>query len=322
MRAFAVRYRYELALLATVAVWGINVPVLKFALRELAPGHANALRFTLGALTLALVGWAERRRLGLTYREAIRGHGLTLIGLGLFGYFLYQEAFIFGVSRTSAASAALLTSTSPLWAAGLGHMTGIDRLQRSALPGMGLALGGAVVVALARNGSGVDTLTGNLTMLASSFFWAVFTVRQARLAGKVPPATGAFTSMLPALVGLYSVALLTTPTALDLGALSGGTIAALVFSGTLSVGLTFAIWNAAVAHVGPTTTASFGYLTPLFAAAMGFALLGEPVTRYHLAGAALLIGGLVWMRRAKSRASHPAPPPPPRRVPAAAALRR
>ena len=306
VRAFAVRYRYELALLATVAIWGINVPVLKFALRELAPGHANALRFTLGALTLGLVGWVERRRRGVTLREAIRGHEWTLVGLGLFGYFFYQEAFIFGISRTSAASAALLTSTAPLWTAAIGHATGIDRLRRSALPGMALALGGAVVVALARTGSGIDTLTGNLTILASSVFWALFTVRQARLAGKVPPATGASVSILVALVGLYAVAFLTTPTALDLGALSGATIAALVFSGTLSVGLTFAVWNAAVAHVGPTTTASFGYLTPLFAAAMGYALLGEPVTLYHLAGAALLIGGLVWMRRGKARVARQA----------------
>lgn len=298
MRAFLRRYRYELALLLTVVVWGVNVPVLKMALREIAPSHANAFRFTLGAVALGTAGWIERRRLGMTFREAVRGRIGMLASLGILGYFVYQEAFIFGIARTSAASAALLTATSPVWTALLGHVTRIDRLQRAALPGMALALAGAVVVALGRKGHGIDSVAGNLTMLASALVWAVFTVRQSRLAGIVPPATGAFVSLLFALVGLYGIAL-ATPAHGSLATLSPAALAALVYSGVLSVGLTFAIWNAAVAHVGPTTTASFGYLTPLFAAVTAFFLLGEPITPWHVGGAALLIGGLVWMRRAK-----------------------
>ncbi len=305
MRAFVHRHRYELALLATVCVWGVNVPVLKMALREIAPGHANALRFTLGACALGLVGLAERRRLGVTYADAVRGHLPTLAALGLFGYFFYQEAFIFGVSRTSAASASLLTATSPIFAAVIGHALRIDRLHRSALPGMALALCGAVVVALGKKSGGIDTLAGNLTILGSALCWAFFTVRQASLSGKVPPATGAFTSILVALVGLYAVGF-ATPEPLRLMELSWPTVVALVFSGVLSVGVTFAVWNAAVAHVGPTTTASFGYLTPLFAAVTAFFLLGEPITLWHLAGAVLLIGGLVWMRRGKARVARQA----------------
>lgn len=301
MRAFLRHHRYELALLATVIVWGVNVPVLKMALGEIAPAHANAFRFTLGALALGTAGWVERRRLGLTLVGAVRGHMGTLALLGLFGYFVYQEAFIYGIAHTSAASVALLTATSPLWTAVIGHASGIDRIRASALPGMAVALAGAFVVALGRKGSGLDSMEGNLTVLASAALWAGFTVRQTRLAGIVPPATGAFVSLSFALVGLYGVAL-ATPAHGTLATLSPAALAALVYSGLLSVGLTFAVWNAAVAHVGPTTTASFGYLTPLFAASAAFVLLGEPITAWHVAGGVLLIGGLVWMRRARRAA--------------------
>ena len=296
------RHRYELALLATVAIWGVNVPVLKLALREIAPAHANAFRFTLGALALGTVGWLERRRRGITLGDAVRGRLGTLALLGLFGYFAYQEAFIYGVAHTSAASAALLTATSPLWTAVLGHATGVDRLRRTALPGMALALLGACVVALGKKGSGLDTVAGNMTMVGSAALWAAFTVRQTRLAGVVPPATGAFVSLLVALVGLYVLALVTPATG-TLATLSPAALGALVYSGVLSVGVTFAVWNAAVAHVGPTTTASFGYLTPLFAATAALVLLGEPITAWHLVGGLLLIGGLVWMRRARPAAA-------------------
>jgi drug/metabolite transporter (DMT)-like permease len=57
--------------------------------------------------------------------------------------------------------------------------------------------------------------------------------------------------------------------------------------------LAYRAWGAGVARVGPTLTVFFGNLTPLFAALMSAALLGEPPQLYHLAGFVLIVGGIL-----------------------------
>jgi drug/metabolite transporter (DMT)-like permease len=290
------RYRYELALLATVVIWGANVPFLKIALREVSTAEANAIRFTFGTVALGLFAHGELRRTGRSFGAVLRRHGWALAALGLIGYFLYQEAFIFSLSITSSASAALLMATSPLWTALFSHFSGLQRLRGSSWGGLLLALSGAALVASARHSTGHDSALGNGVMLLAALAWSVFTTLNGRMKRLVPPGTSAFAGMLVALPCLYLVSAL-TPGWQPLTSLSAATWLTLFFSGSLSVGLTFAVWNAAIAHVGPTTTAAFGYLSPLVAALVGFVLLGEPITLYHVLGGALLLGGLVWMRR-------------------------
>jgi len=297
---FLRRYRYELALLATVFIWGANVPILKVALREMSTSQTNAVRFTMGASALGVFAFFELRRAGRTFGSVLRSHGLALAGLGIIGYVIYQEAFIFALSKTSTASTALLMATSPIWTALFSHFGGLQRLRLAGWVGLLVALTGTALVALARPdpapGSVQDSALGNGVMLVAALAWSLYTTLNGRLKKLVPPGTGAFTGMLVALPCLFAVAAI-QPGWRPLSTLSGTTWATLVFSGTLSVGLTFAVWNAAIAHVGPTTTAAFAYLTPLVAALVGFLLLGERVTSIHLIGGALLLGGLVWMRR-------------------------
>jgi drug/metabolite transporter (DMT)-like permease len=70
-----------------------------------------------------------------------------------------------------------------------------------------------------------------------------------------------------------------------------------VFSGALSTGLAYALWNVAVNVVGPARTSAFNNLVPFVALATGYVLLGEPVTGIQLAGGLLIIGGLWLVRR-------------------------
>ena len=290
------RYRFELALLATVVIWGANVPFLKIALREVSTSQTNAIRYTFGTAALGLYAFHELRRTGRSFGDVVRHYGLALAGLGFVGYFLYQEGFIYGVAHTSSASAALLMATSPLWTAVMSHALGLEKLRMAGWMGLLVALAGTAVVAMARDSAGTDTTLGNVVLLLASIAWSVYTALSGRLKKLVPPGTGAFVGMLVALPCLYLVAAV-QPGWHPLGEISGVTWATLFFSGSLSVGLTFAVWNAAIGHVGPATTAAFSYLTPLVTAVTAYFLIGEPITRVHVLGGLLLLGGLVWMRR-------------------------
>ncbi len=62
----------------------------------------------------------------------------------------------------------------------------------------------------------------------------------------------------------------------------------------LSSGGGYVRWLWALRHASPTRATAFLSLSPLTAAVLGAALLGEPVTP-HLAGAILLVGGGLWL---------------------------
>ena len=77
--------------------------------------------------------------------------------------------------------------------------------------------------------------------------------------------------------------------------------AAIVFSGGLSTGLAYGIWNAAVRAVGPARTAMFSNAVPVVGVAAGVLVLGEPLLPLQLAGGALVIAGVLSVRRRRQR---------------------
>ena len=95
----------------------------------------------------------------------------------------------------------------------------------------------------------------------------------------------------------------------ELGAKSGAllvsvphtTAAVTVYLGLFpSIGA-YGCWAYGVSKVGPTRATLFQYLIPVFAAGLAFLLLGEEVRLFHIAGAALIIGGLVLATRQSRR---------------------
>jgi drug/metabolite transporter (DMT)-like permease len=76
---------------------------------------------------------------------------------------------------------------------------------------------------------------------------------------------------------------------------------AIIFSGGLSTGLAFAIWNTAVKNVGASNTAVYSNLVPFIALLGGALFLDEPVAWIQVVGGVLIIGGLFVMRQRRRR---------------------
>lgn len=294
--------RPDLALLITVLIWGLNFPIIKIALGPMPPFVVNALRFTVSAAVLgALYATKVRSRPG-GFWAPMRAHGRTVVGLGLLGYVAYQFLFIVGVNATSAGSAALIISSSPVWTAVFARLLGIERQSAGAWGGLVLSLAGTALVVLAGVGAvdlGQDTLFGNGLMLVGAVAWAGYTVLSRPILSTDVSATGlAFFGILVALPFLWALGL-TEFGEVVWAEVDGWVWAALVFSGGLSTGIAYALWNAGVRGVGPSQAAIYNNLVPVVALASGALLLGERVTLYQLLGGALIIGGLMLMRRAR-----------------------
>lgn len=300
--AMAPARRTDLGLLLVVLIWGTNFPVIKIALEPMHPFVVNALRFLFSAVVLAGLAAYEARAQRGQFVASIRRHWRQVLLLGLLGYAAYQVCFIIGVNLTSAGSAALIISSAPTWTAVIARLMGLERLPLSAWGGLGLALTGTalVVVGGSADFSG-DSLGGNLLLLGGAVLWALYTVLSRPLMDAGLPATGlAFSGIVVALPVLLPLGL-SAAGEVDWAEVDLAVWGAIFYSGALSTGLAYALWNAGVRAVGPSQAAIYNNLVPVVALAVGFVLLGEAVTLFQVLGGGLIIGGLLLMRRVRQR---------------------
>jgi len=304
--------------LAVAVIWGVNVPVMKAALADLHPFAFNALRLS---LSVAVLGAAEAigaagatGATGATGAAgAIRGPGgapasaraktpwrdvlifAVLTSLG------YQALFISGIARTSAGHTGFLIASGPMWTALIAGALGVERVPRRAWFGLVVAfVGTSLVVAAARGGEA--TLLGNLLVLAAMVSWALGTVRSRAVLLRMSSIRLAFLAGLVSLPGHWLVA---APHLGSMRALAGEhgarLLACVAYSGALSTGLAYVLWNRSVAGIGPARTAAFTNLVPLVAAAVAWAMLGERPGPLQLVGGALVLVGIASWRARRPR---------------------
>jgi drug/metabolite transporter (DMT)-like permease len=292
-------WKQDAILLATVLIWGINIPILKGALAAMHPHVLNVFRFTVSTAVLGGLYVVRRRGSSEGFFAPLRLYGRQIALLGLLGYLFYQFCFIVGIDYTTAGNAALIMASAPLWTALIGHVLGYDVLGRSGWLGLAATLAGTalIVIAGAQDVSlGSDTFIGNAIMLLGAMLWGTYTALTKPVLRNVSPVGLSFLGLLFALPFLVGLAV---PYAgsVDWSRVDLGVWAAILFSGGLSTGLAVALWNGAVRAVGPSYTAVFGNLVPLVALLGSVVLLGERITLAQVAGGALILGGLLLMRR-------------------------
>lgn len=284
----------ESLLFLTVAIWGVNFSVIKFALAELDPLSFNSVRFTAAALTVVSI-----TRLTGRHWSFERRHLPWLIGLALLGNSLYQLLFIFGAARTTADNAALMLGTVPAWVALGGSLTGQEKIRPLgwcgiilSLLGISLIISGADREATFRFGGA--TLTGDLLVLVATLCWSAYTV----LCRHAFRHYGAMTfTSFSILVGSIPLVLLGLPELTRAQASPAAWLAA-ILSGSLAIGLSYFFWNYGISQMGSARTALYSNFTPVIALGVAWLWLGETLTHRQTVGAALAITGVVLARHA------------------------
>jgi drug/metabolite transporter (DMT)-like permease len=145
-------------------------------------------------------------------------------------------------------------------------------------------------------------------MLVAALAWGVYTALARPLLQRGATAIGlTFWGIVVSAPGLVALAV-PELSGVDWHAFGPAEIAALVFSGGLSTGLAYAIWNQSVLRAGASRTAAFSNLVPVVGVVAGVVLRGETVTWLQALGGFLVVVGVVVVRR---RGVEPALPPPP-----------
>lgn len=279
-------------LLGTMAVWGGNLSVVKLLIGRFDTMAVAMLRMVVAALALlALMHW---RRVG--WPRLTRAQALTLGACALLMVYVNQIFFTEGIARTTAANAALIIALNPLVSALMAALWLGDRLTPARLGGVALGFGGVAMVVLNRPGAalGAGSL-GDLLVLGSVITWVSGGVLVQRLARQLDSAViSSGIHLTGALMLVAHVLIRPAPLGVDWAIFTWVDAGLLLLSGLFATALGALVWNRALVTLGVARTALYVYWVPIFGVTFAVALLGEPLSAWHLGGLAAVLGG-TWL---------------------------
>ena len=129
------RWLADVSLLISACMWGINIPVVKFATTNIEPLVFNAVRMVFSALALGLLAWAETRWRPTDWKQV---RWRRVFAFSLCSGLLYSLLFMLGIKNTTAANAALLMASMPMWTALLSMIFLKERLPQITWIGLGV----------------------------------------------------------------------------------------------------------------------------------------------------------------------------------------
>jgi drug/metabolite transporter (DMT)-like permease len=279
-------------MLAVMVIWGTNYTVVKESMDAMPALAFMSLRFALAALAMgALMLWFEG------WKPLPRATLLRLTALGIIGNTLYQLCFMVGMSHTTAANSALLGAASPVLVPLLAGVLGLDKMTRSILLALALAVPGMLLVVSSRGPSmSAETQLGDLLILAGSTCWALYTVGLRSLSSELSPLRITAMTMLTGAPGAV-LAGLPTVLRLEPSSIGPGAWAGMIYSALIPLVFGYFIWNRSVQQVGSSRTALYITGMPVVAALTAWAVRGERPTPIQAVGATLILAGQLVSRR-------------------------
>jgi len=297
-------------------VWGSTYLAIAFVVDSMPPLLAAGVRFLVAGLTLiaflvARERWRRRsgRGGGLTWPRAVEWRTAIIVGALLL---LGGNGMVSVAEQTIPSGiAAVIIATTPIW------LSVFDALLTRRMPSP-LAIGGLVVGLIGVGilllpSTGLDSFdpVGIGILVLATVCWASGSLYARR--GPLPGNHLLGTGMEQLSGGLLLLAVGTAlgevgrfdPAAVTPASLFG--LAFLIVFGSLAA-FTAYVWL--LNHVAVTTVATYAYVNPVVAVALGVAFNGETLTRRSLLAAALIIGAVVAMVSGRPREAEETGPSP------------
>jgi drug/metabolite transporter (DMT)-like permease len=276
-------------------LWAGNAVVGRLVQGLVPPITLNFLRWLLAfALLLPLAGWVLRPGSGLW------SHWRRFALLGLLGVGCYNALQYLALKTSTPLNVTLVAASSPVWMLGIGALFFGQRVSHRQFAGAMLSIAGVLVV-LGRGDwqvlMQVRLVPGDLYMLLATASWAFYSWLLIRPGDpKAIRTDWAAFLMAQMVMGLgWSGLFAAGEWALVDARIQWGwpLAAALAYVAVGPAILAYRCWGLGVQRVGPNMAGFFSNLTPLFAALMSAAFLGELPHLYHAIAFVLIVGGIV-----------------------------
>ena len=291
------RLSFRTALLLTIPplLWAGNAVTGRMVTGLVPPITLNFLRWLLAFLILLpLAGWV------LKPQSALWRHWKRFLVLGLLGVGCYNALQYLALKTSTPLNVTLVASSTPIWMLFVGALFFGQRITPRQMVGALLSIAGVVLV-LSRGDwdtlMQVRLVPGDIYVLVATLAWAFYSWLLIRPADP-PEIRGDWAAFLMAqmVMGLgWSLLFAAGEWATGDTHVEWGWPLALALA-YVAIGpavIAYRSWGLGVQRVGPTIAGFFSNLTPLFAAVLSAAMLGEVPHLYHALAFVLIVGGIV-----------------------------
>lgn len=278
-----------LALVIVYLVWGSTYLAIRIAVETAPPFGSAAARFLLaGVLLLVLVGSVRGRSVLAVSRSALAASGLVgvLLLVGGNGMVVIAQAH-----RVPSGVAALLVATVPLILVILRTITG-DRPHPVSFLGVLAGFVGLAGLVLSRGG-GAAPLGPSLLVVVAATSWAVGSFLSPRLPQPADPFVASGYQMIIGALVLVVLGLITgEPAAMAGRSISTRSWLALGYLVLVGSLVAFSAYVWLLRHAPISLAATYAYVNPVVAVALGAAFVGERLTPAVGIGGAVIVAGV------------------------------
>lgn len=290
---------YLLLLLAMMMFAG-NLIVGKPVARELPPFTLTLLRYIVAFLAVLPLGFKQWKYNQSLWKKEWKG----LVSLTLSGLVLFNALVYLALRYTTSINAAIVESSTPIFALLLGFILLNERFKKIQLAGVALSLFGVFFVITKGSREIIATLSfnpGDIIMLAAMVTWSFYSIFIKKHTWKFPAYGGLLVMFGLAILFLVPLALFELPqwSSIDWSpAVFGG----LVYLGVFPSLVALIAYNKAISEIGPSEASIYLNFIPVFTMIGAVAFLGENLTFVQIAGSILVISGVLITTRKKPEA--------------------
>ena len=291
------RLTLPIALLLTVPplMWAGNAVVGRAVADLIPPMTLNFFRWAIAFAILLPLTWRVLKPQSSVWINWKRYALLGLLGVGSYNALQYLA-----LHTSTALNVTLVGASTPMWMLATGALFFNQRIRRMQVVGAVMSMAGVLVV-LSRGQlawlANVSFVPGDFYIVLASVAWAFYSwlLSQPKDAPEIRSNWAAFL-MAQMIFGLgWSGALAGGEWALTSASIIWGwpLAAALLYVALGPALLAYRCWGLGVQRVGPAIAGFFSNLTPLFAAVLSAAFLGELPQLHHATAFMLIAGGIL-----------------------------
>ncbi len=297
MQSDDIRSRFNLLdimLLLVAVFWGLNFIFVKVSLEEMDPLLYNTLRLMVGTIACWVILLVKEKEFAISKKQFWH-----FVLLGAVVHSVHQVTLVLGIAKTTAGASSILLASAPVFVAFTTSVLKLEQASKSTWIGIIISFAGVIFVVAAPGqvmGAGMDSLWGNLLMVAAAILWGIYTillrVHFKEVSGIKVTAYALLFTTLPLIV----LVLGRIPEA-DWASYSLKAWGGVFYSGIFVLGIANIIWNAGVQKVGPTKTSIYANLPPFISVLAGWLILKESVALTQILGGAFIIAGVLYANK-------------------------
>lgn len=270
-----------------MVVWGGSFIASKVGLDGLYPVELATLRFIIAVPLLFIITIALQ---GIRSLVIEKGDIPVLVILAMTGVTFQYIFQMIAMTYTTVTNTALLINMGTFFVIIPSALFLKERMTIDNIAGIILAFIGVAFIVTKGNFTITTNIIGDGMVLICALLWAIYILTGNKLAGKYSVLTQLNYIFIIGLIALIPAYLVTPHHALyEIPTISWACILYLAIFCSI---ICYFIFNDAIIKIGPSQTAIYQYLEPLFAIIFAILLLNEPLTIFIGLGAVLIVSGI------------------------------